>query len=277
MRFWVGLLLLLTMTGLVGATELDGKTVLFVVTEHRSNDAVQAGLESELMRLRAQLGLSEQEMPIEFLGYADSDAAREQLGRLGFKAEDSPVMCVVEWGNPARFGPKRVLGQAIVRRAQVGHVGAIMNAYLAQTGRVARLPEPEGFGLRPSPATAPVADTVPGRLEIDNVRFEVGGKTMFLTHVGARIRNLENRTLRDVKFRFFARAVGSSQWKLVYEQTVDKILANNTLVRDHMGDSQKLGLVGDDGYAVSSQYRVEVEHVGQVVSKEGEFIPITER
>lgn len=274
MRRWVCMVLLMMITGLVGATELDGRTVLLVVTEHRQNDPVRTGLEGELTRLRSDLGLSEEEMPIEFVGFADSEADRQHLGRLGFKAEDSPVLCVVEWGNPARFGPKRVLGSAIVRRAKVGHGAAIVNAYLAQSGKEARLPEPAGFGLRPVTATEPVADTTPGKLEIDNVRFEVGGKTLNLTHVGVRIRNLESRTLRDLKFRFFARATGSSDWKLVYEQSVDKIPAGNILVRDHMGDSLELGLVGEDGYALPSQYRVEVEHVGQVVSKEGEFLPI---
>ncbi len=274
MRRWVCLVLLLLMTGLAGATELDGRTVLLVVTEHRHNDPMRTDLEGELTRLRADLGLSEEEMPIQFVGFADSEADRGHLGRLGFKAEDCPVMCVVEWGSPARFGPKRVLGSAIVRRAKVGHGAAIMNAYLTQAGKEARLPEPAGFGLRPVSAPEPVADTTPGRLEIDNVRFEVGGKTLYLTHVGVRIRNLESRTLRDVKFRFFARAVGSTDWTLVYEQSVDKIPAANILVRDHMGDSLKLGLVGEDGYALPSQYRVEVEHVGQIVSKEGEFVPI---
>ena len=277
MRRWVCLVLLFMMTGLAGAVELDGKTVLLVVTEHRENSPARADLEGELIRLRAELGLNEKKMPIEVLGFADSDADREKLGRLGFKAEDAPVMCVVEWGNPARFGPKKVLNSAIVRRAKIGHGAAIVNAFLTQSGKQARLPEQAGFGLKPLPASEPVADTVPGKLEIDNVRFEVGGQTLFLTHMGVRIRNLESRTLRDVKFRFFVRTKGASEWKLAYEQNVTKIVANNSLVRDHIGDSKELGLVGTDGWAEPSEYRVEVEHVGQVVSKEGEFIPLADR
>lgn len=277
MKRWVCLVLLFMMTGLVSAVELDGKTVLLVVTEHRENDATQAGLASELTRLRTELGLSLEEMPIQYAGYEDSDGERAVLERLGFKAEDCPVMCVVEWGNPERFGPKRVLGDAIVRNAKVGHGPAIVNAFLKQTGRPASLTEKDGFALKPVPSWVAVPDTVPGKLEIDNVRFEVGGQTLFLTHMGARIRNLESRVLRDVKFRFFVRPKGATEWKLAYEQSVEKILAGNSLVRDSIGDSKELGLVGADGWAVPSEYKVEVEHVGQVVSKEGEFIPLADR
>ncbi len=278
MKRWVCLVLLFMMTGLASAGELDGKTVLLVVTEHRENDATQAGLASELTRLRTELGLSLDEMPIQFAGYADSEAESQALARLGFRAEDCPVMCVVEWGNPARFGPKKVLGDAIVRNAKVGHGPAIVNAFLKQTGRPASLTEKDGFALKPVPTWVnPGPDTVPGKLEIDNVRFEVGGQTLFLTHMGARIRNLESRVLRDVKFRFFVRPKGATEWKLAYEQSVEKILAGNSLVRDSMGGSKALGLTGTDGWAVPSEYRVEVEHVGQVVSKEGEYLPLTAR
>lgn len=275
MKRWACLMLLLMMTGLAGATDLDGRTVILVVSEHRQDDPVQAELEGELTRLRMELGLTEDEMPIQTVGFADSDVDRAHLGRLGFRAEDGPVLCVVEWGNPARFGPKRVLGSAIVRKAKAGHSAAIINAFLAQSGREQRLPEAPEYGLRPYSGAQPVVDNSPGRLEIEKVVFEVGGSTLFTTHMNARIRNLESRTLRDVKVRFYARPTQSPDWKLVYEQTVDKILANNTLVRDHMGDSKALGLVGPDGWALPSQYRIEVEHGGQVVSKEGEFRPLT--
>ena len=269
------LLFLFLLSGLAGAVELDGRTVILVVAEHRANDPVVSSMEAELIRLRTELGMSAEDMPIIFMGFADSDTDKANFDRLGFKAADAPVMCVVEWGKPARFGPKKVLGAAIKRHAEVQHSAAIVNAYLGQMGFDNRLPEPPGFGLRPTPAPVEVVDNSPGRLEIDKVRFEVGGKTLFLTNVGVRVRNLEQRTLRDVKVRVFAKPTKSTEWKLVDEQIVPKILAGNMVVRDNVSDSGKLGLVGDDGLALPSQYRIEVEHMGKVVSKEGDFVPIT--
>jgi hypothetical protein len=276
LRRWLSLLLLLTVTWPLAATaeQLDGRTVILAVFDRTVSDPALTSLEGELLRLRSQLGLSQQEMPIIVLGFQDPLSDPATFQRLGFKAQDAPVLCVAEWGNPARFGPKRVVSEAIVRRARPQHSAAVMNAFLAQVGQQSRLEEPAGFGLKESLLQEPVADLTPGRLEIDNVRFEVGGQTLFLTNLGVRIRNLEQRTLRDVKIRFYVRPTGHAEWKLLEEQTVDKILAANLIVRDHLADSRKAGLVGDDGFALPSQYRIEVEHVGQVVSQEGDFTPL---
>ena len=101
------ILLLLTLAA--SAVELDGKTVILLVSEHRTGDPKMESVKARLLEERSALGYSTEDMPVVFMGFKDSDTEREYFDRLGFQEFDTPVLCVVEWGNPARFGPKRVL------------------------------------------------------------------------------------------------------------------------------------------------------------------------
>lgn len=138
--------LLLTSFAPLQAQSLADRVVLLVVSQER-NDATASELEGRLTGLRADLGLQKSELPFVFMGFEESN--REIFSRLGFSAQDSPVVCVVRWGRDDSYGPAQVVNGAIRRglngdQAQPALVG-LLRDWLKGTGRhalVGRLPGP---------------------------------------------------------------------------------------------------------------------------------------
>lgn len=251
------------------ADSLDGRTVILVIAEHRVGDQQGTQLERAIKEFRTELGLRANDMPLVLMGFADADTKRSYFDGLGVKAQDAPVLAVVEWGNPARFGPKRVLSGAVVRNASPQHAPSIINAYLKTMGHPARLPEPDITALPNL-----VEDTEPGRLQIEAVRFEVGGKYLFTTNGAARIRNLEKHTLHNIKVRFFARPQGAPGWTLLDEQTIKKLLPGYVSAREVIKDSRDFDLVDAQSNAKPCQMKIEVEHKGKTIEEEASYLPV---
>ena len=225
-------------------------------------------VKAKLLETRDKMGFSTDDMPIVFMGFEDSDTEREYFDRLGFQAFDSPVLCVAEWGNPARFGPKKVADYAIARSATPGHVDYIMDEFLKATGRSADIdPKP---GPSPSPTSTPVAGPT---IEIVTVRFEASGKPLYLTNAGVRIKNTGEVTLRDITIRFYKKLTETDSWQLMGKKTLAKLPAGYFSTRDIVGDTRDFSLVDANNNAVRCLYRVEVEYDGNVISEEGTFIP----
>ncbi len=251
------------------ADSLDGRTVILIMAEHRVGDPKGSQLEDAVKKYRAELGLQADEMPLITMGFADADTKRSYFDGLGVKAQDAPVLAVVEWGNPARFGPKRILSGAVVRNASVHNVPRIINAYLKTMGNPARLTEPDTI-----PLPNLVEDSEPGRLQIESLRFEVGGKTLFTTNAAARIRNLEKHTLHNISVRFFVRTQGASSWSLLDEQTIKKLLPGYISAREVIKDSRDYDLVDAQLNAKPCQIKIEVEHQGRTIEDEASYLPV---
>ena len=248
---------------MASAVELDGKTVILLVSEHRSGDAKMEAVKKELLEQRTKLGYDTENMPIVFMGFKDSDTERKYFDRLGFQDIDSPVLCVVEWGNPARFGPKQVLDYAIARSATPQHVDFIVKNYLAQIQKLA-----DGETNPP-----PVHIDASGELEIVSVRFEAAGKPVFLTNAGIRLRNTGVETVRDITIRFYSKTAQDTGWNLLGKKTLNKLVSGYFASRDLVGDTRHLNLTDGEGNAIRCLYRIEVEYGGKILYEEGEFVP----
>ena len=262
-------LILFLLTGLVMADGLDGRNVILVVSEHRSGDPKAEAVRGELMRAREELGLDKVDMPIVFMGFEDSDTERQYFDRLGFKSIDSPVLCVVEWGNPGRFGPKQVVDHAIARSATPQHVEFIVANWLKATGRT------EGPVTVKPPSEKPEEpeNQGPGELEIISTRFEVSGKPLFLTNARIRIKNVDEKTLRDITIRFYSKRTLEDDWNLMGKKILERLPVGFFASPDLVKDTKSFGLVDELGSSVHCYYRIEVEHGGRVQAKEGEFTP----
>lgn len=262
------ILILLGLTVVANSAGLDCATVILLVSEHRTGDPRMEAVKKELLAARERMGFSTEEMPIVFMGFKDSDTEKTYFDRLGFQSFDSPVLCVAEWGNPSRFGPKRVIDYAIARSATPQHVDYIVEQYLKATGR---LEETDiGTNPKPNPTSTPIAGPTIG---IVHVRFEASGKPLYLTNAGIRIKNNTDQTLRDITIRFFCKLGVNDSWKLMGKKTLQKLQVGYFATRDVVGDTREFGLVDTDGNAVKCLYRIEVQYDGNVISEEGEFIP----
>ena len=282
-------LLILMMVSTAMAVGLDGRTVILVVSEHRKGDALVKNIQRALFLQRDNLGLSKEEMPIVFMGFLDSDAERKYFDRLGFKAKDAPVICVTEWGNPARFGPKRVNG-AIARTASEANVARLVDSFLHKTGRDhlrlrrigGELVYPDsGLPINPPPTTPPSTPPVTpppsggvaGRIDIVKVRFEASGKPLFMTNAAVRLHNPGGQTLRNITVRFYAKPIDAKEWLLITEEKMDKLPAGYFATRDFVGDTRKINIVDAEQNSVRCHYKVEVEQGGHTIVEEGVFVP----
>ena len=261
-------LIVMCLTLVASPVGLDGATVILLVSEHRTGDPRMEAVKKELLASRDKLGFSKEEMPIVFMGFEDSDTEKKYFDRLGFQSFDSPVLCVAEWGNPARFGPKRVIDYAIARSATPQHVDYIVENFLKATNRL------EGPITKPNPTPSPSSTPVAGdSIEIVTVRFEASGKPLYMTNVGVRVRSHADQTLRDITVRFYSKLTETDSWKLMGKKSLAKLQVGYFASRDLVGDTRELGLADSNGNAVKCLYRVEVEYGGNVVSEEGVFIP----
>ncbi|MFA7482858.1 MAG: hypothetical protein WC314_20290 [Vulcanimicrobiota bacterium] len=257
------LILLILFASIASAVELDGRTVILLVSAHRSGDQRMEEVKKKLLEERSALGLDTESMPIVFMGFKDSDTEREYFDRLGFQEFDSPVLCVVEWGNPARFGPKRVLDYAIARSATPFHVDEIVRNYLA----VKDLPPGETL------TQPPVSPHASGGLEIETVRFEAGGHPHYLMNTAVRLRNSGASTVRDIDVRFYCKVEETAPWQLIGKKPLDKLVSGYIASREIVGDSRQAGLTDENGFVRPCLYRIEVESGGNIIYQEGEFIP----
>lgn len=255
------LIIIALLTTIASALQLDGKTVILLVSEHRSGDLKMEAVKSKLLEQRTALGYDTETMPIVFMGFKDSDTEREFFDRLGFKEYDSPVLCVVEWGNPARFGPKRVLDYAIARSAQPDNVDFIIKNYLSLSGKGSDKP------IDSPPLTGS------GEVEIVSVRFEAAGKPLYLTNAGVRIQNTGPETVNDITIRFYNKHRAEDGWTLMGKKTLGKLVSGYFATRDIVGDTRELNLSDAQGNAIRCFYRIEVEFGGKTIYEEGEFIP----
>ncbi len=257
------LAILILLTSVASAVELDGRTVILLVSEHRSGDPRMESVKKKLLDERDALGFDTENMPIVFMGFRDSDTEKKYFDRLGFQEVDSPVLCVVEWGNPARFGPKKVLDYAIARSATPEHVDSIVRDYLAIKDG-----PPDG-GINPPP----ISPDASGELEIVSIRFEAAGKPLYMTNAGVRLQNSGTETAREITIRFYCKLSAQQSWKLIGKKTLAKLVSGYFATRDVVGDTREFGLTDENGNAIRCLYRIEVEFAGKVIYEEGEFIP----
>ncbi|MGE0492086.1 MAG: hypothetical protein AB7S38_22925 [Vulcanimicrobiota bacterium] len=263
---WGLLFCLLVCWALPAAAELAGRKVVLVVTRHRQ-DPDMVKLEEYLTNLRSDLGLGRAQMPLVFMGFEDSSAEAGYFQRLGFKSQDAPVMCVAEWGDPERFGPKRVVDEAIMRRVEADATGDIV-------GVVRQWLEMEGYADKVSmlPVTGPTLEPQ-GRLQVSDLRFEANGKPLFLLNARVRLKNVGEHAVTGVKVEFLCRTRGTAGWRSLGVQEIDRIPGGYAVARDLVGDTRQLGLLDANQAIQPCDYRVRVVYGDESLIEEGSFQP----
>lgn len=259
------LLLLLTLPAL--SDTLDGRNVILVVTEHRT-DEVSERLHSKLNTYRNQLGFNRESMPLVFMGFADSDDERSFFERLGFTAKNAPVVGLAEWGNPARFGPKRIYPDAIYRNAhglKAEHAAAaVLRSWLRLEGHESLIPTLDKLVG---------TDLGQGQLEIEDTRFEANGAPIYLLNSRVRFKNTGVAVATDITIHFWCRPMGDPQWTLIGERTIERLPAGHRVARDLVVDTKDLPILDENGVVKPCEYRIVITHKGKEISREGEFHP----
>jgi len=245
----------------VGAVDLDGRTVILLITKNSDSQAEQ--MRQSLLDTRREMGFSKKDIPIVFMTFDGSETEREYTQRLGVKAKDAPILCVAEWGKPAHFGPKKVMDQAITREATRAAVDSVFVEYFKAVNQ----------GEGDQSADEPADSYGPGLLEIESFRFEASGKPFYLADAAVRVKNADNHTIHNITVRFYSKLHSEDNWKLMETQVVEKLPKGYVASRDFVGNTRNLGLIDEDGNAVRCLFRIEVEQGGQVLSREGEFVP----
>lgn len=265
LKMWLSSFLLALLVAPVFAAPLDGHTVILVMS--KDGQAETEVLRQKLLDTRKAMGFSKVDIPIVFMTFDKSETEKEYAQRLGINSQDAPVMCVVEWGEPAHHGPKRVVDGAITRMATSQQVDSMLVSYLKATHtEAAKTPEA-------AVSTEVANDLAPGALDIESFRFEASGKPSYLANAGIRINNADKRTLRNIVVRFYSKLQEGDEWQLMEKQVIDKLPKGYAASRDFVGDTRTLKLIDEENLPIPCYFRIEVEQGGQVLSREGHFVP----
>lgn len=110
------ILLFLLFIPVLAAPEVGGKDVILIVSDNRG-DVNGEWLELTVRGMRHELGLKPEDLPVVRMGFKDDDAEVEHFERLGLKAEDSPIICLVGWSEDEKDGPTKVLRDSLMLKA----------------------------------------------------------------------------------------------------------------------------------------------------------------
>ena len=169
-RFPIALLALLLFftIGTHAAPTLDGKQVLLIVSKER-HDLDGEWLELTLRGMRHELGLSGQDIPVVRMGFDDQDANAQHFERLGVSSEDGPLVCLVQWGEPASAGPQEIVNELLMtgatREVGLNVPRSLFVAWLEHTGR-------DNLVSIIAPKPEPVESPSPAQVAFDQRRYE---------------------------------------------------------------------------------------------------------
>ena len=255
MRLFIFVSLAFVMVQSAMAQQLDGRTVLMVFS--RGGDE-QVAIQESIDELRQLLELSRREMPTVFV-QVNTRQGEAYAKRLGFKPEDAPVAAVVEWGNPARFGPKRVINGAIQRMGSTG-----LNAQ-ALISVVEEWLKAEGYGDRYRLVRDARRETAGEEtLRIDALGAQSSGRPLYTVSVRARLHNYGGLVASGAHIRIQYRAKGSSRWMDLGSRYLGRIQAGHVSVEDIFADARKLpGLLDSRGNALPFELRAVLKHDGR--------------
>ena len=86
-RTILSVLILFCLAPFAAAAELDGRTVLLVVSRDNSADTTKA-IRAKLLDTRSKIGFSKADMPIVFMTFNGSETEKAYAKRLGISADD---------------------------------------------------------------------------------------------------------------------------------------------------------------------------------------------
>lgn len=237
---------------------LAGRNVLLLVGPSETT-AKQAELYASLVR---QTGADPAAYPV----YRTTRLPNETAGKLGLSRRGSNYAAIVKWGNPARFGPARVLESGVVNElsSDADLFVLVEGALSAGSDKslLDKLPE-ELKALRPR-----------AELVIERVDFEANGKPLFLVNTRVRIHNKGKLPAENVTVLFEVENSSDGSWYELGRHESLAIKPGNTITRDLVRSTHETPLLNEDKEILPTKYRIRVGHTDQWQESGGEFTPL---
>jgi hypothetical protein len=263
-HFRLALLWLLLTGASLGATGfetsavkgLEGRDVLLLV----GPDKATQGQADHYHSLLSRAGADPSKYPV----YRTSRLANEIAGKLGLSGRGENYAVLVRWGNPARFGPARVLPPGVVTSlASDADMFFLVDSAMTlagQAGLLEKLP-------------ADLADLRPrAQLVIEHADFQANGKPVYLVNTKVRVRNEGKLPAKMVNLLFEVQNPDGSWFELGRHAGLE-IRPGQTITRDLVRTTHDTPLLGDNKEILPATYRVRIEYQGGQLEKSGQFVP----
>lgn len=197
--------------------------------------------------------------------YQTPRLANEVAGKLGLGKRGSNYAALVRWGDPARFGPARVLEPGVVNAlsSDADLYLLVENAIIANGAQALldRLPA-DMAALRPRP-----------QLVIEQVNFQANGKPVYLANTKVRLRNEGKVNARDVTVIFEVKTALTDNWFELGRHTGLEVKAGNTITRDLVRNTHDTPLLNDKNAIQPADYRIRIESPSGILESGGHFEP----
>jgi hypothetical protein len=237
---------------------LSGRNVLLLVGPPESTKARKSHYHDLLKRAGADLT----RYPVYQTAALPSDVG----ARLGIGKRGSNYGALVRWGDPARFGPARILGPGVISELSTdGDLFVLVEAAIMGAGQQAllsRLPS-DLEGLRPRP-----------QLAIEQVDFQANGKPVYLVDTKVRLKNDGKVAAKDVTVVFLVENGADGSWYELGRHSGLEIKAGQTITRDLVRTTHDTPLLDANKAIQPTKYRIKVEFAGGALESTDQFTPM---
>ncbi len=236
---------------------LAGRNVLLLV----GSESATASQKSLYHDLLARAGAKLERYPVFAVTKLPDSVAR----KLGVGQREPGYAALVRWGNPARFGPARVLEPGVVTElSDQADLFVLVDEALSLEGQSSLLDKlPEDLQ-----ALRPRVD-----LAIENVDFQANGKPLFVVNTKVRIKNSGKRNAYGVSVVYQVENPADGTWYELGRYTGLKVLAGQTLTRDLVKPTYNTPLLNSKNEIQPTKYRIVVESPDGRLEKTEEFQP----
>ncbi len=196
--------------------------------------------------------------------YATSKLPNEVAGKLGLVNRGSNYAALVKWGNPARFGPARVLETGVTTKLTGEADLFVVVADAFEVNRDTALLEKLPADLQ---ALRPRAE-----LTVEKIDFQANGKPLYLVDTKVRIRNGGKLPAKGVVVHFQVENPDGTWYELGRHEDLE-IKAGDTITRDLVRTTHDTPLLNDKNEIQPTRYRITVDYDGHTIDRTEEFQP----
>lgn len=171
--------------------------------------------------------------------------------RLGVQNQALPYAALVRWGNPARFGPAKILSSGVVTDpSSDSDTFGLVEEAVVDAGRGTLLNGlPEALqALRPGP-----------KLSITEHNFQANGSPLFVLNAQVKLLNSGNRNAQDVTVVFWVENPTDNSWFELGRQSDFVVKAGQSSTRDLVVSTHDTPLLNAAKEVQSVRYRIQVE------------------
>lgn len=234
---------------------LAGRNVLLLVGPAQSTAAQKTHYHDLLRRSGAD--------PSKYPVYQMTALPNEVAGKLGLGSRAPGYAVLVRWGNPARFGPARVLQPAVTSLSSDADMYVLVYQALQATNQalLAKLP-------------ADMAALIPrAELSLERVDFEANGKPFYVVDTNVVVRNSGKVNATGVSVIYLVENPADGSWFELGRHANLEIKAGQTMARDLVRTTHDTPLLNAQKAIQATRYRIKVESAEGTLEKTGDFQP----